>query len=53
VLNDPLGKIAEKYLARGVPSIFFLNQQGEIVLTASGYSSEIGLRLRLWLAAKI
>ena len=53
VLNDPLGKIAEKYLARGVPSVFFLNQQGEIVLTASGYTSEIGLRLRLWLAEKI
>lgn len=53
VVNDPLSKIAEKYLARGVPSIYFLNQQGEIVLTASGYTSEIGLRLRLWLAEKL
>jgi len=53
VVNDPLGTIAEQYLARGVPSVFFLNQQGEIVLTASGYTSEIGLRLRLWLANKL
>jgi len=53
VVNDPQGKIAEKYLARGVPSIYFLNQQGEIVLTATGYTSEIGLRLRLWLADKL
>jgi len=53
VINDPLGSIAQQYQARGVPSIFFLNQQGEIVLTASGYTSEIGLRLRLWLANKL
>jgi thiol-disulfide isomerase/thioredoxin len=49
VVNDPLGKIAEQYQARGVPSLFFLNESGEIVLTATGYTSEIGLRLRLWL----
>jgi len=53
VINDPLGTIAQQYQATGVPSIFFLNQQGEIVLTATGYTSEIGLRLRLWLANKL
>jgi len=53
VVNDPLSKIAEKYLARGVPSIYFLNQRRDIVLTATGYTSEIGLRLRLWLAEKL
>lgn len=53
VVNDPLGKIAEQYLAKGVPSIFLLNPQGKIVLTASGYSSEMGLRLRLWLVRHV
>ncbi|MFK5950965.1 MAG: protein disulfide oxidoreductase [Methylococcales bacterium] len=51
VVNDPLGSIAEKYQTRGVPSIFFLNKQGEIALTTTGYTSEIGLRLRLWLVS--
>lgn len=53
VVNDPLGEIAKDYQARGVPSVFFLNKQGDIVLTASGYTSEIGLRIRLWLANKL
>jgi thiol-disulfide isomerase/thioredoxin len=53
VVNDPLGQIAEQYQARGVPSIFFLNNQGEIVLTSSGYTSEVGLRLRLWMASML
>lgn len=50
VVNDPLSKVAEQYQARGVPSLFFIDESGEIVLTATGYTSEIGLRLRLWLA---
>ncbi len=49
VVNDPLGKLAEKYQVRGVPSLFFLNKTGEIGLTASGYTSEFGLRIRMWL----
>lgn len=53
VVNDPVGNIANQYQARGVPSIFFLNKTGEIVLTTTGYTSEIGLRLRLWLASKM
>jgi len=53
VVNDPVGEIANQYQARGVPSIFFLNKAGDIVLTATGYTSEIGLRLRLWLASKM
>lgn len=50
VVNDPLGAIAEKYQTRGVPSVFFLDRHGEITLTTTGYTSEIGLRLRLWLS---
>ena len=49
VLNDPLGKVAEQFKAKGVPAVFFLDENGVIKLTATGYVSEIGLRLRLWL----
>ena len=49
VVNDPLGEIAEQYQTRGVPSVFFIDENNEIVLTATGYTSEVGLRLRLWL----
>ncbi len=49
VVNDPSGEIAEQYQAKGVPSVFFIDENGEIVLTTTGYTSEMGLRLRLWL----
>lgn len=49
VLNDPLGKVAEQFKAKGVPAVFFLDEKGMIKLTATGYASEIGLRLRLWI----
>jgi len=51
VVNDPLAEIAKQYQAKGVPSVFFLNEDGKIILTTSGYTSEIGLRLRLWLVS--
>jgi thiol-disulfide isomerase/thioredoxin len=50
VVNDGNGHIAERYGIRGVPAIFFINQQGSIVFAAVGYTSEIGMRFRLWLA---
>ncbi len=49
VIADSAGDIAERYGVTGVPAVFFINRQGEIALAASGYTSEIGLRLRLWL----
>lgn len=53
VVNDPFGEIAKQYQTRGVPSIFILDEKGEIVLTSTGYVSEIGLRLRLWIVRNI
>ncbi len=49
VVNDPMGRVSEQYKIQNVPSIFFLNGNGEIKLTTVGYVSEIGLRVRLWL----
>ena len=53
VLNDPLGKVAEQFKAKGVPAVFFLDENGVIKLTATGYVSEIGLRLRLWIVSNM
>lgn len=53
VVNDPHGEIAEQYRVRGVPALFYLNQNGEIVLTSTGYSSSWGIKFRLWLADKL
>ncbi len=49
VVNDPLGKIGRQFKVKGVPAVFFLNKKGDILLTTVGYTSEIGLRFRLWL----
>ena len=50
VVNDSDGAIGERYGIRGVPAMFILNSKGNIVFTTVGYSTEIGLRIRLWLA---
>ena len=49
VVNDPEGMIAKKYKINGVPNVLILDDKGDIVLSVSGYSSEIGLRFRVWL----
>lgn len=48
VLEDVNGVWADKYGVKAVPTSFIINQKGEISFTESGYSSELGLRLRLW-----
>jgi thioredoxin-related protein len=50
VVNDSDGAISQSYGSRSVPALFFLNKQGQIVFTSIGYTSEWGLRFRLWLA---
>ncbi|NJA06713.1 protein disulfide oxidoreductase [Methylomonas sp. MED-D] len=53
VVNDPDGELGLRYGLRGVPALFFLNRTGQIVFTTVGYTSEWGLRARLWLAGLI
>lgn len=50
VIDDQDGSIGRQYGVSAVPALFFLNGQGHIVFTSSGYTSEWGMRLRLWLA---
>lgn len=52
-VNDADGIIGQRYGIRGVPAVFFINPQGKIVFTTIGYTSEWGLRIRLWLASLI
>ena len=49
VVNDTEGAIGERYGVRAVPALFFLDRRGSIAFTSAGYTSEWGLRFRLWL----
>ena len=52
-LNDHDGSLQQRLGLHGVPAIFFLNTNGDIVWSSIGYSSEWGLRTRLWLVEYI
>lgn len=49
-VNDPQGELLRQYGLPGTPSFAILSPDGEIHFVAMGYTSEIGLRLRLWWA---
>ena len=48
VVNDPQGELALLYGVRGVPTSFVINSTGRISAVERGYTTEWGLRLRLW-----
>ncbi len=50
VLNDSEGMLAAQWGVRGVPTSFIVDTTGRIRFVEVGYTTEIGLRLRLWLA---
>ena len=50
VLNDPDGVIAAQWGVRAVPASFVVDGAGQIRFVEIGYTTGIGLRLRLWLA---
>lgn len=50
VINDPEGLISQSYGIRGVPSNFIIDEHNQIQFSESGYTTGLGLRLRLWLA---
>lgn len=49
VVNDSDGAVGDRYGVRAVPALFFLDRHGNIAFTSAGYTSEWGLRFRLWL----
>ncbi len=52
VIVDEYGKIAQRFGVSRVPASFIIDSQGAIAFTEVGYTSNWGLRLRLWLADK-
>jgi len=50
VMLDNSGKLAQSFGLKGVPTSFILDPNGEISFVETGYSTEPGLRLRLWLS---
>jgi thiol-disulfide isomerase/thioredoxin len=50
VMLDNEGTLAQGFGVKGVPTSFILAPDGEITFVETGYSTETGLRLRLWLS---
>jgi thiol-disulfide isomerase/thioredoxin len=50
VINDPNGMLSRRFGVRAVPSSFIVADNNTIVFRETGYTTGIGLRLRLWLA---
>ena len=50
VINDADGQISAAWGVRAVPASFIVDTDGKIKFVEIGYTSGIGLRLRLWLA---
>lgn len=50
VLSDQSGKISSAWGVHAVPASFIISRDGTIRFAEVGYTTGIGLRLRLWLA---
>lgn len=50
VINDETGMLSRSYNIRGVPVSFIINKNNEIDFVEVGYTTELGLRMRLWWA---
>jgi thiol-disulfide isomerase/thioredoxin len=53
VVNDPDGSISRAWGVHAVPASFIVAPDGRIRFVEVGYTTSVGLRLRLWLAAMI
>lgn len=49
-VNDPDGSLSETWGVHAVPASFIVAPDGKIQFVEVGYTTEIGLRLRLWWA---
>lgn len=50
VVNDPDGWLSSQYKVKAVPTSFILDSEGQIRFATRGYTTGLGLRIRLWLA---
>jgi thiol-disulfide isomerase/thioredoxin len=49
VINDSNGTISSSFGVQGVPAMFIIQKNGKIAFSTRGYTSEIGLLIRLWI----
>jgi thiol-disulfide isomerase/thioredoxin len=49
VVNDNEGKFASKFSISSFPTTFIYDKEGEIQFSEVGYTSTLGLKLRMWL----
>lgn len=52
VIHDTQGELAARYGVRGVPASFIVDPEGGIRFVEVGYTTEPGLRARLWWAGR-
>lgn len=50
VINDNEGRFASQFSVASFPTTFIYDRDGEIKFSEVGYTSTLGLRLRMWLA---
>ena len=50
ILVDEHGAIAERFGVTGIPTSFIFDTNGDIAFTEVGYTTNWGLRFRLWMA---
>jgi alkyl hydroperoxide reductase subunit AhpC len=50
IVLDPDGRLARAWGVRSLPTSFVVDREGEIRTVEVGYTTELGLRARLWLA---
>lgn len=50
IINDRSGSLTKLFGVKGTPTSFIVNPKGEIQFVEVGYTTEMGLRLRLWWA---
>jgi alkyl hydroperoxide reductase subunit AhpC len=51
VIADPDGRISDSWRVNGVPTVYILDNQNRIRSTTVGYTTSLGLKARIWLAA--
>jgi len=51
VVLDDSGQLARSFGLKGVPASFILSPSGRIKFVETGYTTELGLRFRLWLSS--
>jgi alkyl hydroperoxide reductase subunit AhpC len=51
VLNDTDGSVSRAWGVQAVPASFIIDTDGQIHFIEVGYTTELGIRMRLWLAA--